>query len=355
MGQKSNLYDHVERNLDWFLEAYVGLDATEKKVVQQYVQEHPDHPEYDKWVGRLVEAKSMEHLLADAAALADAGRDHETLPYSFLASRLQNGPDTESLTRELLRIQRRRQGKSESQEDDQIKQRLALANGIIAKQTALEHFESLTGHVVREEPAEYGLVRSVRDRIRSGPGYRKVTSRDRAPEPTVEKRVARVFGKVAQPIVVALFVVLILQITSYTNDTPVERRTHLTAADVEWAANGLSNRGYLSGSEISVYEDYVHISNYVSAARKSVFGLFPSYRPELLYHARFLMDQTHRKLGENKSPPGAALVLYAKINFWLGDIDGMIPALNEAAKSDGPSAVEARNIMAAMREASLMD
>lgn len=354
MRSDKDYYGHVERNLEWFLEAYVGLDDSEKDIVQQFVQDHSDHPDYDQWVKRLIEAKTMERMLNDAGALANSGRDKETFPYSFLASRMKKGSESTSLDIELDRIQRRRTDEKEIREDDEISRRLDRANVQEASMSALEHFESLTGHVVREDASEYNLAHSISDRIRSGPGHRQVLPVDRQPQPPVGKRVKRVLGKIVQPVVVAVLVVTVLQVTSYVNDSPITRRTHLTNADVTWAANGLATRGMVPGSQIEIYENYVVISDLLAAARKSVFGLFPTYRPDYLHHARFLMETANGRLSENKSPPGAALILYAKITYLLGDIDAMVPALKEAAQMDGPSATQARKMMIALDEAKLM-
>ncbi|TDI73792.1 MAG: hypothetical protein E2O84_06725 [Bacteroidetes bacterium] len=354
MRSKHKIYDHVGRNLDWFLDAYVGLDEYEKDVVQQYVQDNSDHASYDQWVKRLIDAKVMERLLNDAGALADSSRDIETFPYTFLASRLKNGPGTESLDAELHKIKRRRERGAGAEEDEEISKRLAIVNQVEAKKSALEHFESLSGHVVREDPPEYKLVTSLGDRLRSGPGHRQVVPRDRAPQPPVSKRVRRVVGKIVQPIFVAVVVVSVLQVASYLNDSPIDRRAHLKDADVAWAERGLATRGFVRGSEIEIYEDYVLISKYASGARKSVFGLFPSYHADMLHQAKFLMDMANQRLEKNTSPPGAALILYAKISFLLGDIDSMIPALKKAATMDGPSGTEARKIMIDLDEANLM-
>jgi len=124
---------------------------------------------------------------------------------------------------------------------------------------------------------------------------------------------------------------------------------HIRASDLDWVDVGLSNRGILLDWEIEALENYERAVKIIKRSRKSVFGLFPTYRPEDLYRARRIIVnvQSDRRVARRQEP--AALLLLGKINFLMGDIDKSIPALRDASFQDGPSAKEAEEFLSLFR------
>ena len=117
----------------------------------------------------------------------------------------------------------------------------------------------------------------------------------------------------------------------------------------------MTSRGKLAGSKIPLYREYESATQFAAAARKSVFGLFPSYRPEYLSNALLMLEHAHMNVASGQTPPGEALILHAKINYQLGNIDAMIPALRAAVEADGPSSYEARRLLDALRASRLIE
>lgn len=342
-GEK--LRNRVARNIDWYLDAYPGLDPDEQQAVEEFIELHPEHPKHSVYQTRMLEARMMSELLYDAGALADAGRDEETLPYALVAEYVPGFRMPECLSTALSRLTRRRQGEA-GLSSAYLGYRSRMSDQPLHR-TALEHFEYVTGHVVAESVQEPSLDSG--SRRHPGPRFQRAgtapTPTDRPPAAGRVRKVMPSAKAMAGPLALVASVIIVLYGANYLNESPTERMAHIRTTDLNWAYVGKTNRGFLTSWEKEAFRGYSRAIDLVAESRKSIFGLFPTYRSYYLYRARRILKVAMDEHRKSQTPSPEAFLLLGKLNFLLGDMDKAIPALRDASFQDGRAAAEAHTFL----------
>lgn len=336
---RGRLIGRIARNLDWYLDAYPGLDMEEKRTIDALVSGRPEYR------SRIREARRMDELLHDAGALMDVNRDSDTVRFAFVSEYVSASLIPKSLLMALLRFRRRLPGNAKVAASYNDYQERESMDELSVLRPAIDHFEAISGHVIRESKTEYitgtGYRLKFWEKTRRGISGVPKRNGDREAKPGRRERVFSAASSLANTFMIVAIVIVVLYSANYSNQSPTERMAHIRSSDLSWVEVGLSDRGLLSDWELKAYEQYERAVGIIARSRKSVFGLFRTYRSKDLYLARRILENTHkdRRIARRQIPE--ALLLLGKLNFLLGDMDKAIPALRDASYQDGPAAEEA--------------
>jgi len=342
----SDLLKRVSRNIGWYIDSFPGLLQREKAAVRLIVRDRPE------LASRLAEARELDALLRDAGAITDINRDPETGWYAVTATTGTDkgtGPLQTALSRLLRRLNLNGHPALdvlESEFTDELDPQPGQADRLdvgSSDESATRHFEAITGHRVEEPFIEY----EARTRYSHlGPVEAGLTRvRDSVTEVSSRALTSRGFHAAVRSAGVAFIVMTMLHVVSYYNDSPRERMAHIRDADTEWIEAGIQRRGTMLNRQKVVFDQYYIAHGLIQEAHKSVFGLFPSYNPELLAEARDVMQSAMDYQYEYSPPHAEVYLLYAKLSYLLGDMEGARSALMKAQIQNNPAADESARFL----------
>ena len=295
---------------DWILD--YGIHAPEdKRRVEAFVSANPE------WEDCLREARRWEVLLNDSRKLADSRMDDLQLPDALASRRLPPVESRNPLRRMLSGILKR----SGASGGARVRRSLHAERRYERDSDShvARHFESLTGHVVREPGVPE--VRNLSGSL-SGKNRRRIRT---APRPV---RMA------AGTVGAAVVVYLVLFVASVTHYAPAEKLARLTEADFTWTRFGVTTRGEDAMWQQLMADRYNAALDLAASSRKSFLGLFPGYRADRLLTARNAVRETIAIQLQREPAPAHAYLVLAKLNFLLGDTLQSLEALKQVVERD---------------------
>ncbi len=327
-------------NIDQALLNYDDLPASERAAVDGYLAEHPEAQ------ATLAEGRALRALLHDAAEAEAAVPDAESLAL-YLATRSASSrplpPELEALS---TRIE------DAFGEHPELERRYAMMQDRLKRLTTeaeapLAQFERLTGRRLGHVEAPDPLDDVARDAAAPAPESRRVRQAWRAS--VADRAAAPLLRRVSLPrlaLAASLAVALLygsLLLASRSSTTRWERLAGLGEVPAEF--EGLRLRG-VGGQTDPVADRYAEALQTLHEARSTTLGLFPSYDPDGLRRSVALLEEA-TALGEPDGPIVLeAWFLLGKIRLYEGDEEAARTAFQVVADRGGPSAPDARRLLA---------
>lgn len=319
---------------------YDDLPAEERRVVDAYLDEHPDAASLRD------EGRAIRALLEEAGRFDAEVPDAEALAQYVAAQHMAQRPLPADLTELGRRIEAAFEEHPEVERQysimqDRLKTLMAEAEAPRAQ------FERLTGHRLGALPVEAQPAEPATSP--TAPAAPPTARRDRSKgwrtsvteHLSLLQRVSLPRLALAATLVVALLYGSLF-VASRSGQPEHVRLADLDAVETEFA--GLRLRGPDGQLDLAA-DRYAEALETLEGARSSVLGLFPRYDPSELTEAIGLLEQTVELEGPDSALGLEARFLIGEILLHKGEIEAARDAFELVVERQGPSAPDAQRLL----------